>query len=133
MRTSPKINKTKKSHKKATTVPAVKQEQEEALLTTARSTATRATSGTKNGGRVTPTAKAAKNGARKSRTKTPATAPASITLVGIDKGKEKEENSPDSAGEGGLENHHQACLQIGPNMPVRVRVPRSRGAGGSGE
>ena len=100
MRTSPKINKTKKSCKKATTVPTVKQEQEEALLAIARSTATRATSGTKNRGRVMSTAKAAKNGVRKSRTKTPATTPASITLVGIDKGKEKEENLPDSAGEG---------------------------------
>ena len=130
MRTSPKINKTKKSCKKATTVPTVKQEQEEALLAITRSTATRATSGTKNRGRVTPTAKAAKNGVRKLRTKTPATAPASITLVGIDKGKEKEENLQEKVVP---ENHHQACLQIGPNMPVRVRVPRSRGAAGSGE
>lgn len=131
-----RINKTKtKGRKKATATVAVKQEpedehtfsglEEEAPLATAKGAVTRA-SGARKGGRATPTTRtpAAKDGGRKTRTRTPATAPASTTFIGSDKDKE-------NAASGDGEDLEQ--LQMAQGVTVKVRVSRRRGATAGGE
>ena len=136
----PRINNPKtKSRKKAATTVAVKEEQddeqhfsdlEEAPLAAAKTTATRG-SGTKNGGRATPTTRtpASKNRGKKTRTKTPATAPASTTLVGNDKDMDLEKDKENTPGSTGVSADGEDSGQTQTQAPtVKVRVSRSRGA-----
>ena len=133
-------NKPKKGRKKATATTVVKQEpddeqgfsdlEEEAPFATVKGTGTRA-SGSKRGGRATPTTRtpAPKDGGRKTRIKTPATAPASTTFIGSDKDKDKEKDKENDAVSGDGEDLEQVQTQA-QGVTMKVRISRSRGAAG---
>jgi hypothetical protein len=132
---SSRINKTKPKGKKATAAVTVKQELAEAQSFSdledqtplAKGTTTRA-SGARKGGRATPATRtpAAEGGGRKTRTKTPATAPASTTFMASDKGKDKETDKENAASVDG-EDSEQIQNTQAQGVTVKLRVSRSRG------